>query len=270
MSYLLAFFVLALLKNTTWKEKTGLYLIQRSLVIIVGGAFAYNLTTLLTVRERIDVHYTHYGWNRDASLSRVYEANQVEYTKAISRVYGDNMHSSQYLQAAEHAEDYGKIDREISSVFPNQRIPLKNIGLAYPKFSAWVNSPEWRFVNIPEELESATVVDNFTLPVRGFIFFRFNVQEPSEAINKLQHGNPLGLITVLPRPDLEVYLFSKYFLPESSQSNSIKPTQFKIVLADSSGHRLGLVGSEITNYLEIDPAYFKNDAFFIIRQKPLL
>ena len=179
--------------------------------------------------------------------------------------YGKDPKSRQRRIALERAPDYARVLRETVFTFPNLKITLRNVGLVAPGFSTWVDSPEWKLEKIPHELQGATLVDNLSIPARNFLLNSELIRQDSEARERIRNGNPAGSITVLPRRDLNVYLFSESIV----SGPFLQPTSFEISLRDTKGRFLNLVGTKVMDYSELARASIKGRAFFVISPKPV-
>lgn len=266
------------LRDTIWKEVLLNFLNLFYFAILVSRATRYRLILarvgggLLTVLffancihahnipNRLDAEINYYRWQEDKWFSRIYAGNQRKYEEIMLKKYN----RTTAWVAKNKAVDHRRIRRTVDFVFKNQTITHRNIGIVFEGFSTWSADLDYRIVEAPAVLRGAILVDNASVRLKRKTFFKKeHVRKESWYPYKFKRPSSSGLMSVLTRPDLKIFLF--VYADDISRlvSEEIAQTPYKIVVR-SNEQSIELQGLEIKNYCEISLATITNKFFFVI------
>jgi hypothetical protein len=207
------------------------------LLFFVNCAHSYNMPV------RIDANYSQYGWRVDKFLGAVYGGNQRNYSELMQNRYNNTTG----WVASYHAVNHRQIRRTVDFVFKNQAINLRNIGIAFNGFSAWVADLDYKITEVPPPLRAGILVDNSSIQLNRKTFFKKEyVQAPSEYIDKFKEPPTGENMSVLTRFDLKIFLFVEASDVSDMMSRDIIDTSYKIVLQNSE-QSIDMHGLEIKN-----------------------
>jgi len=224
--------------------------------------FLVNFVHAYSIPTRLDAEVNYYGWQADKWFSAVYGGNQRKYAKIMRRKYN----KTTAWVAKNKAVDHRRIRRTVDFVFKNQTITHRNIGIVFEGFSAWSTDLDYRIVEAPAALRGAILVDNASVRLKRKTFFKKeHVRKESWYPYKFKRPSSSGLMSVLTRPDLKIFLF--VYADDISRlvSEEIAQTPYKIILRNAE-QSIELQGLEIKNYCEISLATITNKFFFVIRK----
>ena len=231
----------------------------------VGGGL---LTILLLVNcahsrdmpIRIDANYNQYGWKANMFFGGTYEDNQLKYIRIMREKYNNTT----AWVAKSQAVDHRRIRRTVDFVFKNQTITLRNIGIVFEGFSVWSADLDYKIKEVPPALRYAILVDDASVALKNKTFFKEElVRTHSGYMNKFKKPPSPGLISVLTRTDLKVFLFVEASDISGLLSGQIVQTQHKIIMQNKD-HTIELHGLEIRNYSEIPLDKISHKFFFVI------
>ena len=224
--------------------------------------FFVNCVHSYKTPTRIDAEHNHYGWWEDIWLRSVYSGNGRKYEAIIQKTYNRATASVAKVKAVEHK----RIRRTVDFVFKNQDITHRNIGVVYRGFAAWTTNLDYRIVEAPSALRGAILVDNGSVELkRGTFFKEENVSKINTYLDKLKASSSTGLLSVLPRRDLKIFLFVYSEDVSGLVSKTIARTPYKIILQNTR-QSIELQGLEIKNYCEIPLSKIRQKFFFVIRK----
>jgi len=229
-----------------------------------------NIVHLGRVIPRIDSNLHAYGWQADRWLGNVYGDSHREYAERMYRHYVDEKTDSAkgvpgaLRQAADHAE----VRRIASFVFRNQAIGMPHIGVVWEQMPVWRNELSYRIAALPASLRGAMVVDASSAAMgrRGFL----PEEEPQRFGEDLSahapdESNPS--MAILPRPDLNVFLFLQE--PDydaaahtTPKADPAKPPRIEV---SDGGRTLTLYGLRLPKYTVIPASRITGRYFFVIR-----
>jgi hypothetical protein len=212
--------------------------------------------------KRIDAHYTQYGWRADKFFGTTYGGNQLKY----SRIMRERYNNTTAWVAETQAVDHRQIRRAVDFVFKNQAVTHRNIGIVFEGFSAWGADLDYKITEVPPALRAAILVDNASVEPKNKTFFKKElVRGQSEYMDKFKKPSSSGLMSVLTRPDLKIFLFVYANDVSHLVSEEIVQTPYKIVL-QNTGQTIELQGLEIKNYCEIPLDKISQKFFFVIQK----
>jgi hypothetical protein len=211
---------------------------------------------------RINANYNHYGWWQDKWFDRIYDGNQRKYRAIMLKKYN----AATAWVAKAKAVDHKQTRKTVDFVFNNQALTLRNIGIAFEGSSVWTTDLAYRITEVPPALKGATLVDNATVRLRKNSFFKKEyVGQHSEYLDKFKETSSVGLIPVLTRRDLRIFLFVQPDDIPQLVNDQIVQTPYKIVVQNST-KSIELQGLEIKNYCEIPMDKINKKFFFVIRE----
>jgi hypothetical protein len=194
------------------------YRIALCLVVLALG-IGSNVSGAITMFARTDADYNHYGWESNYFFSGVFSRNHRTYTEIMKKRYSRLPGISLVKRQAERASE---TRRTVSFVFKNQSLSFQHIGIVAPGFWVWRDDPSYRFSKIPHPLIGSILVDNMNVPIKNKIYFRdAYVVKDERALDKIQKPPQDDSISILPRKDLDVFLFTPSTV--SSQKNNDLP-----------------------------------------------
>jgi hypothetical protein len=239
---------------------------QLTLTRVGGGLlillFLVNCAHTCDMPVRIDASYSQYGWRVDKFFGAVYGGNQLKYSKIMREKYNNTTAWVAETQAVDHRQ----IRRTVDFVFKNQAVNHRNIGIVFEGFSAWGADLDYKITEVPPALRAAILVDNASVELKNKTFFKEEyVRGQSEYIDKFKKPSSSGLMSVLTRPDLKIFLFVYANDVSHLVSEEIVQTPYKIVL-QNTGQTIELQGLEIKNYCEIKLDKIRQKFFFIIQK----
>ena len=247
-------FYFAILLSRATRYRLTLTRIGGGLLILL---FLVNCAHTCDMPERIDANYPHYGWQEGKFFSGAYDGNQLKYSEIMREKYNN---TTTWVAGAK-AVDHRRIRRIVDFVFKNQVITHRNIGIVFEGFSAWSADLDYKITAVPPELRTAILVDNASVKPKSKTFFKEEyVREHSEYMDKFKKSSTAGVISVLTRPDLKIFLFVEAGDVSGLVSDKIAQTPYKIVLQNTE-QTIELQGLEIKNYCEIR---FRQKFFFVI------
>jgi hypothetical protein len=268
-------------RDILWKEVLLNFLNLLYFAILVNRANRNQLTLtrvssgLLTILllvnyahscdmpARIDASYPHYGWRADRFFGTTYGGNQLKY----SRIMRERYNNTTAWVAETQAVDHKHIKRTVDFVFKNQAVTHRNIGVVFEGFSAWGADLSYKITEVPPALRAAILVDNAPVGLKNKFFFKEEyVRRESEQMDKFKKPSSPGLISVLTRRDLKIFLFVHSDDVPHLVSEEIVQTPYKIVLRNSE-QSVEMYGLEIKNYCEIPLDKIEQKFFFVIRER---
>jgi hypothetical protein len=160
-----------------------------------------------------------------------------------------------------HAERTSQTRRLVSYVFKNQSLSFQNIGIVEPGFWVWRSDLDYRFSGVPLNLRGAILVDTLGVPVRHQIFFKeTHVSQHSNVLDKIDRPRIANAISILPRKDLDIYLFQPFDdgIPDKGEN--------PLISIKKGEHEYAYVGRKIQGaQLELDE--LGSRYFFVIKEK---
>jgi hypothetical protein len=250
-------FYFAILVNRADRNQLTLSRVGGSLLILL---LLVNLSHTYDMPKRIDAHYTQYGWRADRFFGTTYEGNQLKYSRIMREKYNNTTAWVAETQAVDHRQ----IRRTVDFVFKNQAVTHRNIGIVFEGFSAWGTDLDYKITEVPPALRAAILVDNASVELKNKTFFKEEyVREQSEYMDKFKKPSSSGLMSVLTRPDLKIFLFVEATGISNLVSKEIVQTPYKIVLRNPE-QSVELYGLEIKNYCEIPLDKISRKFFFVI------
>jgi hypothetical protein len=158
---------------------------------------------------RADLNYNIYGWDAQRVGTPVYGGNQARYLQAIRQRIPDwrVAPGTNGAAAFRQALDLDRVRRTVGFVLPNQRVPLRKIGVLEPGHS--VSSERGAAIaEMPPELRGATVVDLHGLRTKGIRRLRpQTISTHAETIDNFMRERAGSMILLVPRNDLSLFLF---------------------------------------------------------------
>lgn len=241
---------------------------RRGLTWAASGALAVlllvNLAHSRAMSTRLAANYNLYGWKEERWLTKVFSANHLKYEALMKAKYQPSMTAAARAQADNEA----RIRDTVQSVFQNQSLTLRNIGVVEGQFPVWAADQGYRISALDPSLKGTIVVDNLALPVaRGPFFTDELVRKPSEYLDKIKKtGVAEGTLGILPRYDLQVLLFIPAAASFKPGDPNFKPTYLRLTVT-KNGQPITMQGLLVTNYVEVPVRDFPPHSFFIIRRK---
>jgi hypothetical protein len=252
-------FYFAILVNRANRNQLTLTRVGAGLLIVL---FLVNCAHSCNMPVRIDANYTQYGWRADKFFGTTYGGNQLKYARMMRERYNNTTAWVAETQAVNHRQ----IRRTVDFVFKNQAITLRNIGVVFEGFSAWSDALDYKITEVPSALRGSILVDNASVELKSKTFFKEeDVRKHSEYMDKFKKPSSPGLLSVLTRPDLKIFLFVYANDVSNLLSREIVQTPYKIVLRNQE-QSVELYGLEIKNYCEIKLDKIKGKFFFVIQQ----
>jgi len=227
-----------------------------AILLLVNCAYSRDMPT------RIDACYTQYGWRVDRFFGTTYEGNQLKYSRMMRERYNKTTAGVAETQAVNHR----RIRRVVNFVFQNQAVTHRNIGIASEGFSVWCADLSYKITEVPPMLRAAILVDNASVELKNKTFFKEEyVRGQSEYMDKFKKPSSSGLMSVLTRRDLKIFLFAEAGDVSGLLSEQIAQTPYKIVVRNAE-QAIELQGLEIKNYCEIPLDKLSRKFFFVIRK----
>lgn len=252
-------FYFAILVNRASRNQLTLTRVGGGLLTIL---FLVNCAHSRDMPVRIDACYPHYGWQADRFFGAIYKGNQLKYARIMQERYN----KTTALVAETQAVDHRRIRRVVDFVFKNQTVTHRNIGIVFEGFSAWGDDLSYKITEVPSALRSAILVDNASVELKNKTFFKEEyVQTLSGYMDKFKKPSSSGLISVLTRSDLKIFLFVYADDVSHLPSKEIVRTPYKIVLRNPE-QSIELYGLEIKNYCEIPLDKISQKFFFVIQK----
>jgi hypothetical protein len=252
-------FYFAILVNRTTRYHLTLTRVGGGLLIVL---FFVNCVNAYNVPNRLDAEANHYGWQADKFFGAVYGGNQRKYSEIMREKYNNTTAWVAETQAVDHR----RIRRTVDFVFKNQAITYRNIGIVFEGFSAWSGDLDYKITEAPPALRGAILVDNASVGTKRSGFFKEeHVRQESWYPYKFKRDSSAGLISVLTRPDLKIFLFVYADDVSHLVSEEMVQTPYKIVLRNPE-QSVELYGLEIKNYCEIKLDKIRQKFFFVIRK----
>jgi hypothetical protein len=252
-------FYFAILVNRATRYHLTLTRVGGGLLILL---FLVNCAHTCDMPERIDASYTQYGWQAGKFFGAVYGGNQRKYSEIMREKYNN---TTAWVAGTE-AVDHRRIRRTVDFVFKNQAVTHRNIGIVFEGFSAWGADLDYKITEVPPALRAAILVDNASVELKNKTFFKEEyVRKQSEYMDKFKKPSSSGLMSVLTRPDLKIFLFVYANDVSHLVSEEIVQTPYKIVLRNPE-QSVELYGLEIKNYCEIKLDKIRQKFFFVIRR----
>lgn len=268
-----------IIRDILWKEIPLNFLNFLFLSIILTRAMRYEkavkcigtglLILLLTIncihsakmQSRIAANYNHYGWNKNHFFNGTYGGNHRYYTKLIRNRY--TLYTAKF--AATNAVNHNLTKNTLKSVFQNQIITYKNIGIVLEGMSVFTNDLSYKIIQAPEGLHGSMLFDSANAKIIKNHFLKHQyVLKHSEYLDKLTIGSNKS-ISVLPRTDLKIFLFLKPKSILSLQSKYIIESPYTIKL-QKNGQSFNYKGLQIINYCEIALKSLGKNHFFVIQK----
>lgn len=251
-------FYFAILVNRASRNQLTLTRISGGLLTIL---FLVNCAHSRDMPVRIDAGYPHYGWRAERFFGTTYEGNQLKYAGMMRERYNNTTAWVAEAQAVDHM----RIRRTVDFVFKNQAVTYRNIGIVFEGFSAWGDDLGYKITEVPSVLRNAILVDNAPVKRKNNTFFQEEyVRTQSGYLDKFKKPSSSGLLSVLARSDLKIFLFVEASDVSGLVNDQIAQTQYKIVL-QKTGQTVEMQGLEIRNYCEIPLDKISRKFFFVIR-----
>ena len=257
-------FYFAILVNRAERNQLTLTRVGSGLLTVL---FLVNCAHSRDMPVRIDANYPQYGWRADRFFGTTYEGNQLKYSRMMRERYNNTTAWVAETQAVDHR----RIRRTVDFVFKNQAITHRNIGVVFEGFSAWGSDLGYKITEVPSALRAAILVDNASVKLKDKTFFKEEYVQgqpeftDTEYMDKFKKPSSSGLMSVLTRRDLKIFLFVYADDVSNLLSKEIVQTPHKIVLRNSE-QSVELYGLEIKNYCEIKLDKIRQKFFFVIQQ----
>ncbi|QWR78225.1 hypothetical protein [Candidatus Magnetomonas plexicatena] len=224
---------------------------------------------------RINANYNTYGWK--ILLTQVYCNSPYEYyfSEPMVNSYRMNLTEDALREAAKSTENYKRKKYAAAFVFPGVNLNLRHIGYVAKTRPVWTDLLYVRIADFPDILKDAMVIDvlsalgdkNATLP------FYFDPQSvtstdkelfyQSENQDKLRKGKKSGVLPVLTRQDLDIYLFvDKADFQKLTKTADAKPLTIKLFAQNAYYEYSGI---KIDKYTELELNKFTKRYFFVIK-----
>lgn len=236
-------------------------------VLLLGG-----LLGSLDMPARIDANLSKYGWSPPRYFYGVFGANQRRFDQIMRERYGgrDLPASWAFSQLGAQAYRHAEIRRLWGFVLRNLEPDLKRVGAVLAGQPVWVGRPGWRITAAPPELARSLLLDTSGLRPSSHGFLRRKlIQEHSEYLDKAAPAPLRPSLAVLPRGDLQVYVFV-----EPARLASLRRTAGLRAGPDSPRIQVKggeqtreLVGLEITQYTVLPLGRLGRSHFFVIRPR---
>ena len=195
------FFLLIFYKYAATKP---VYRVIFCLAVLAVAVFS-NVLGSKEMVARTDADYNLYGWDSRYWFRGIFSRNHPLYSGIMQKRYGDIGNIS---LVKKHAERTSQTRRVVSYVFKNQSLSFQNIGIVEPGFWVWKSDLSYRFSSVPLNLRGAILVDTLGVPIRNHIFFQeTHVSQHSNVLDKIDRPRTADAISILPRKDLDIYLF---------------------------------------------------------------
>jgi hypothetical protein len=226
-------------------------------VAVLAFGIGINVGSAITMPSRTDADYNHYGWESDYFFSGVFSGNHRLYTEIIKRHYEGIPHISLVKKQAERAFH---IRRTVSFVFRNQSLSFQHIGILAPGFWVWRDKAPFRFSAVPHPFIGSIVIDNRNVPTKKKIYFRdaFVVKHET-ALDKIEKAPQKDVISILPRKDLDVFLFTPS--PDPSYRSKDQPE----IILENEKSKMRYVGKKIKE-TKIQIEQLPERYFFVIKE----
>jgi hypothetical protein len=210
-------------------------------LVIITMVNVYSVPTILL---KADLNYNIYGWSPEHAFLPVYVGNHQLYATVTQAHFPDRRvepHSYAGI-AFRHATEWRTLARTAEFVLPYHRVPLTAIGVFAQ--GATATSRLEKLANVPNGFEGAALLDLRVLPARVSNLLDANlVSDESEAFDKVTDKKATDRIGIVPRADLDIFLFS-----ERSQES----TPCEIVTTLQATERLiEFCGRRVQKYLEL-------------------
>lgn len=225
----------------------------------------------LSMPRRIDMNCNVYGWNADFWQHEVYRGNQLKYTAEMNRLFNfqppDGGGWERWKAARRAACDEAAILGAAQFVFQNQDVSHREVGLVSEGFPVWTRQPDVRIAEYSPELKDGIVVDSGALPAKAEWFSKSEyVRKHSEYLDKSKPAPGGGVVSILPRTDLQVFLFLQKEDLDKIGGAEFALTQDRIVLRQGEAG-VEMVGVQIKEYTEIPAAAFTKGYFYVLKRK---
>jgi hypothetical protein len=225
---------------------------------VLAVAIFSNVLGSKEMVARIDADYNLYGWDSRYWFRGIFSRNHPLYSDIMQKRYGE---ISNISLVKKHAARASQTRRLVSYVFKNQSLSFQNIGIVEPGFWVWRSNLSYRFSTVPLNLRGAILVDTLGVPLRNHIFFQgSHVSQHSNVLDKIDRSRTANAISILPRNDLDIYLFKPLDdgIPDKRGTSQITIRKGE--------HEYVYVGRKIQEArLELDD--LGNRYFFVIKEK---
>lgn len=270
------------------RGKVAVRTVVAVLMVSMAGANAYHNGLVLT---RIDGNVNRYAYHFEHWLSNIFSDNQLRYREVMGSRY-DNVGESLYIfgqfkkivpvaaaaggrqdayaghgQAVRHRE----VRRLVDSIFKNQEVTLKEVGLVWENYPLWTDDLSWRIRSFSETLRGATVVDARAVPSKGRHFFDEKYVSGGGGhyvLDKLEPEGPPNAMSILGRPDYRVLLFVETDQAAAMANSALLLKDERLMIA-SGGKEVAFRGLEIKNYVNIPRTALPRKYCFVLVERPV-
>lgn len=241
-----------------WPSARGRHIATAATVVPLLLVIGANVAAYPTIALKADLNFNVYGWTPRHIFTHVYEGNQLLFRRIIQQRFTDDGIEPGSIGgiAFRQAVHWRDVFRTANFVLPYQSVPLTKIGVFTQGGSIMPDGP--KLTSVPDEMRGALVVD-----LQGLRMRRIGAIDPtqvsgeSEAFDKVTKVPAKGKMAIIPRADLDIFLFMPAGDLQSSCELTAQATQPGQMAADYCGRK-------ITRYTDI-PVTQQNPGFLTIR-----
>lgn len=193
-----------------WAQKSnrGKNVIKRYIYAGMGTLLIFfNVRDCLAMPKRVEAGIYSYGWDEPIFFKSVYNGNQILYENTLTKSYEFQSPNERRGVALENAHRFREVRIDVSTVFPNQVITHRNIGIVSEGFPLWSDNFQYKIDGFSESLRNGILVDNHAIVPKNLKIDLGN--DSGNNIKKFKSNSQKLLVTVMPRTDLEVFLFTE-------------------------------------------------------------
>lgn len=227
------------------------------LAVVMVGQLAHGRDVI----QRLEANYNLYGFDEDRWFKGVYVGDHFRYGAIMKSAYGAE--DSPLREVARRtARRFDESRRAVDYVLREPGIDQRRIGVLSEGSPIWVDDLSSRVTALPEDLREAIVIDPTSATGGGIRFDPPLVRRHSEAREKLRGYGAPGSLSLMPRPDLRVFLF----YAAESPPDRIASCSRDAGLGPIEAGGVKLAGREITTYCELDAAELPGRYAVVIKQ----
>ncbi|MGK5086076.1 hypothetical protein WDW86_00825 [Bdellovibrionota bacterium FG-2] len=259
-------FLLVLELSSKWNPErvSRFWFVAIAAFLVLFGRGLFHTTQ---IRHRLDVNYNRYGWERALYARRQY---WIPAQLAYDDLMKNRIPKLDRPLLALLSDRVVLAQNDVDFVFQNLKLNGLRVGRVWEGMPVEYGQAEARISELDEALRGAIVVDARGIESEERYFFEYDkTRQHTEHLNKLARKRPPeGALSLLPRPDLKVYLM----LPEDAQSVAHLPKDFKktdLKMVTQKGDRPQVYQAfQLMQYAHFDviQSLAKESYFFVIQE----
>ncbi|MCB2190683.1 MAG: hypothetical protein KQI62_03915 [Deltaproteobacteria bacterium] len=242
-----------------------------------GGALGLVALVLLTsgalsawqMPARLNANYNLYGWSPVPFAKGVYARNHPRWEKIVRAHFGDDLARAAWGPAGAQAADARQVASTVAYVLPSLGPNLRRAGVVAPGSPVSLGRPDLLLTEVPCPLAGGILVDLAGARLNPARQLKTKeVLRASEELDKFATmGNP-GVLAVLPRADLGVFLFTpaqRRQVPQAlGQAGLADRPSYTLKVSGAGGQALVYEGYELEQYCELPLGLLGDKCFLVI------